>query len=324
MLDTKLIIVTGSCGTGKSTTAKWLGEALQMNGIDCYYLHEECQDHPIRGQEFSYGSVTNAADMDVNCSLMLDLWAQHRDDILADGRLEVLEACLYENIIRYFFECNYPENQILSFYQDLMEILEPLHPVIIHLRTRDMFSTLQQAFKTRGDRWRDLILKDRCKYYVEHGFEGDEGNYRLFEDYQSLAIQAYDRYQGPKLWLDTLAQDWDSYHKDICEFLGLEYFPPAAVIEYDPEDFTGRYETLINEKQCGFNIFYEDGQLYCRSFWPYMALESCGGDAFRFFSFPIHLQFMRSQGKVYSVKVSGNYDWGLCGLELERIDTKVH
>ena len=54
-----------------------------------------------------------------------------------------------------------------------------------------------------------------------------------------------------------------------------------------------------------------------------MLLEYDGEDRFSFQSFPITLSFIRREGLVNSVKVDGNYDWGLCGLTVNKcIDTK--
>ena len=318
MLDTRLIIVTGISGTGKSTTAKWLSSVLQKNGIKINYLHEECENHPIRSDEFSHGALTSEADMDINCGLMLDRWAAFRDTVLSSDQPVLLEACLYENIVRYFFECNYPQAKILKFYDDLMDLLAPLAPAIIHLRTSDVYRTFQRVFPIRGDWWRKLILEDRCKYFVEHGYSGEEGNYQLARDYQNLAIMAYDRFEGSKYSLDTLKEEWDVYHQEICHFLEISFFPEKQVPIESPQDYVGQYEVIIDNRSQGFRIGYRDGTLFCQSFWPYMALNYEGDDRFSFLSFPIELQFVRKKGQIRSVLVSGNYDWGLCGRELMR------
>jgi hypothetical protein len=318
MLNTKLIIITGISGTGKSTTAKWLYSVLQKNDIIFNYLHEECEKHPIRTNEFSYGLQTSEADMDINCKMMLSKWAAYRDTILNSGQSVILEACLYENIVRYFFECNYSRIKILQFYDNLMEILEPLLPIIIHLRTSDVINTFQRAFSIRGGKWKDIILKDRCKYFLEHGYSADEDNYQVAIDYQNLAIMAFDRFRGTKLSLDTNIQDWDAYHNEICRFLKIRNITDKPHLLETPQDYVGNYEVLINNKVCSFSIVLSEKTLFCRSFWPHMAITYQGNDHFSFESFPIELQFARKEGQISSVMVSGNYDWGLCGHVLTR------
>lgn len=72
MIETNLIIISGISGTGKSTTARWLSSTLHRNAILHEFLHEECENHPIRENEFSFGSNYSETDMDKNCILMLD------------------------------------------------------------------------------------------------------------------------------------------------------------------------------------------------------------------------------------------------------------
>lgn len=48
MKETKLIIVTGISGAGKSTTSKAISKLYASNGIDSHWYHEEMADHPIR------------------------------------------------------------------------------------------------------------------------------------------------------------------------------------------------------------------------------------------------------------------------------------
>lgn len=317
MLASKLIIVTGISGTGKSTTAKQLAGFIRGNGRNCLYLHEECENHPIRENEFSWGSLTSVDGMDLNCKMMLRKWAGFACGI---GETPVLlEACLYENIVRYFFECDYPEARIIKFYDDLMVLLEPLQPAIIHLRTSDVRQTFERAFAIRGQWWKKLILEDRCSYFLARGYEGDEGNFQLARDYQNIAIKAFDRYRGPKLQIDTLNQDWPAYQQKICDFLQIRYLPPPQIKSENNGEYEGRYEVVLKGKPSGFEVFSEGGKLWCRSFWPYMELVREGKDRFGFLSFPIDLLFIRENSLVTGVKVRGNYDWGLCGHHLRKI-----
>lgn len=319
MLDTKLIIVTGISGTGKSTTAKYLSSVLQYNRVIHRYLHEECEHHPIREDEFCHGSHKSVEDMDRNCELMLTRWSEYSKQILDDGKLVILEACLYENIVRYFFECDYPESSILSFYDRLMDILHPLNPIIIHLRTVDVRGTFERAFALRGEWWKKLILEDRCAYFLARGYHTDDDNFLLANDYQELAIKAFNRVLGQKMAIDTTEQNWDAYHLEICRYLELRMPKPIVHKILNPLDYVGQYVVSIQNQKHGFTIILEDDKLYCRSFWPYMALEKIAEDQFTFQSFPIDLNFVREQGVVSGVKVVGDYDWGLCGYLLHKV-----
>jgi tRNA uridine 5-carbamoylmethylation protein Kti12 len=73
MIETKLIIVTGMSGTGKSTTARYISDLLNHNQIKHTYLHEECEKHPIRSDEFKIGNLKNREDLQKNIEHMFKL-----------------------------------------------------------------------------------------------------------------------------------------------------------------------------------------------------------------------------------------------------------
>ena len=58
-MNTKLIIVDGHCSTGKSSISKSITEQIKL-GQDAYWLHEECENHPIRQGEFRFGALDTA------------------------------------------------------------------------------------------------------------------------------------------------------------------------------------------------------------------------------------------------------------------------
>lgn len=58
MKDTRLIVISGISGSGKSTMAHRPTGQLELNDVDHLWLHEEVADHPIRAGEFPLPLVT--------------------------------------------------------------------------------------------------------------------------------------------------------------------------------------------------------------------------------------------------------------------------
>jgi hypothetical protein len=52
MLDTKLIVLDGLSGSGKSTFCQWLELQLRRNGRSARWLHEGDIDHPLHWWDF--------------------------------------------------------------------------------------------------------------------------------------------------------------------------------------------------------------------------------------------------------------------------------
>lgn len=51
MIESKLILIDGITGSGKSTTAQFLFDQIQRNGIEVSWYHEDETDHPIKFDE---------------------------------------------------------------------------------------------------------------------------------------------------------------------------------------------------------------------------------------------------------------------------------
>ena len=58
MLNTKLILIEGLLGSGKSTTAEHLGTFLQQQGIDGRWYLEEDDPHPIPCFDLKLANLT--------------------------------------------------------------------------------------------------------------------------------------------------------------------------------------------------------------------------------------------------------------------------
>ena len=79
-MSTKLIIVDGHCSAGKSSISKSIAKQISL-GQDAYWLHEECDNHPIRHGEFRFGALDTASGMESNRLGMLNKWEAFRDSI---------------------------------------------------------------------------------------------------------------------------------------------------------------------------------------------------------------------------------------------------
>lgn len=322
MRNSKLIIVAGMSGCGKSTTAQQLARQHAQNGVKNLWLHEEMESHPIREGEFEAGHLHTEEGMAKNIADMYERWSKLVKEIDQSDCVYVMEGCLYQMIIRYFFNTNYPLEKITKFYDRIMEIIAPVNPTIVFLYKEDVKASFEQAFAVRGDRWKNIILDPEGDgYFTTHEYTGDDSTFAMYEHYQQVANAMFERYQGNKIKLCTSDGEWSKHHQELAEFLGLRYFPPqeSPAVE-NPEQYCGRYVIDIDGRQNGVTIKLVDNHLYCQmSWWNNMKLIYLGHDEFEVQSFPIGFKF-HLNGPRRSVEVKGIYGWGISGKMLVELE----
>lgn len=150
MKETKLIIVCGMSGVGKSTTAQNISHQYTQNGIKHEWYHEEMKDHPIRwanGGEFTVGDLNTEEGMKLNIEDTYFRWEKLIKEMQIKGGIYVMEGCLYQNIIRYFIPGAYPTEKIIEYYDKLMKILISLkNQHIKHLHEIFLLSIKGKSF----------------------------------------------------------------------------------------------------------------------------------------------------------------------------------
>ena len=318
-METKLIIVTGMSGAGKSTTARNLAWQFRANQVPYRCLHEEIRSHPIRDGEFRAAPLDSEAGMERNMQDMFERWARLVRRILRSKHTYILEAVLYENIIRYFFVAGTPQEKVLEYYDRLMQILEPANPAIVFLYRADVRATLEAMYPQRGDWWKNLILDGSgYAYFRDRGLAGEAGVYAMWEAYQALADAAFQRFSGQKIKVDTTVGDWDQSIERTTNFLGLAYHSPKIFPITDPQQYCGKYAVQVDGEKSAIEIYFDGTNLYCSAFWPYMKLVPLGRNRFEFSAFPVRLAFIKGPAGFETVKVSGTYDWEIVGTTILR------
>lgn len=310
-MDTKLIIVDGPSTVGKSSISKSVYGQLSLNH-DAYWLHEECENHPIRHNEFSFGELDTAEGMERNRIGMLKKWRAFKDSINASAKICITEGCLLHAYDRYFIHSIWNENDIVSYCSQVLEIISELNPIIIFLYRPDLRRSMEKAFVSRGDWWRDIILKkdDQHVYFKNHVYENENSMFEAIAFEQRKMMEIFDRLQCRKLKIDTSEEHWDQYVQGIISFLGLAY---RKVDPYpcDMKQYTGTYQWQNGTEENKWIISFDEtnGCLYTSLFWPYMPMRCMADKIFELISFPVELHFHQDKNGKCSFTVHGNYDW---------------
>jgi len=319
-MDTKLILIDGHCSVGKSTTSKSVFQQVNLHQ-PAYWLHEECEAHPIRQDEFTFGRLDTPDGMELNRVGMLDKWQAFKASILSSGKICVTEGCLLHAYDRYFIHSIWNDDEIFNYYSQVIETIADLNPLIVFLHRPDLHTSLEVAFVARGDWWRELMLRrdDRHVYFKSHTYVDEKSMFDAISFEQEMMHAIFDRLQCKKLKIDTSASQWDDVVDQILSPLGLAY-RPLAPHQCDLSHYTGTYRLQDGSDDEDWIIRYDGVNhcLYTTLFWPYMPMRCVADDVFELISFPAEMHFRRTDaGMTFSVH--GNYDWGYNDRLLVRV-----
>lgn len=309
-MKSKLIIVDGPSSVGKSSISKSVYKQISLSH-DGYWLHEECESHPIRYQEFSFGKLDTTEGMEQNRIGMLEKWMAFRDSINSSGKICITEGCLLHAYDRYFIHSLWNDHEIVKFYSQVLEVINELDPLIVFLYRPDLRKSLEKAFIARGQWWKNLILRrdDLHVYFKNHVYMNENSMFDAIDFEQNKMEEIFDSLQCRKVKIDTSQEQWDQYVQEIISLLDLEYRKvdphPCDLMQY-----LGTYRWQSGTENDEWVINYDETNqcLYTSLFWPNMPMRCMADNVFELISFPVELHFQKEKNPMqFSVK--GNYDW---------------
>ncbi len=212
MLNTKLILIEGLPGSGKSTTTAHLGTALRQNHVACRWFLEEDEPHPIPCLDFAIHGLAGK---------MIPLWQDFTSRALPDPGVTILESRLWQNTALYMFMSEVAPGEILQYYRRVCEILGPLAPALVYLDQPDTDAALRQLAVMRGDNWMAETLAETTGYpwFQTRGLSGFTGWVRFFEEWRPVAEHLYADWPYGKVRILDPHADWARAFAKLDEFL---------------------------------------------------------------------------------------------------------
>ena len=220
-MNTKLILLDGIPGSGKSTTADFIHRQLKGNGITARWLHELEDANPLFNAEYINTRTIEDATTYVNNTS--DKWNNLVKEIQEQEIVYIIEGYILQATVGCMFDNNIERNLILKYSENVSEIIQSLHPRIIYFSPEDVQKNLMNLRNVRDKEWIESRGESlsKSKYAVAHNLEGFEGWVTMLSTRAKLANEIVQSYQFPKIVIDSTEGSWDKYGTQICEFLGV-------------------------------------------------------------------------------------------------------
>jgi hypothetical protein len=215
MINTRLILIEGLPGAGKTTTTGYLRNLLHHRGVECRQFLEEDRPHPIDCANFEIKGLPEK---------MLPLWENFVTSAQREPAITIIESRLWQNtaLFMYMSECSLEE--ITSFVRKVGRALLPLAPVLVYLDQEDTESALARLYTWRGELWMNNTIGWTTQYpwFQSRGLHDFAGWVQFFTEWRKVAEQLYDDWPSWKLKILNPHANWPSAYQQMQTFLQVE------------------------------------------------------------------------------------------------------
>jgi len=248
MTGPKLIFVDGIVGTGKSRLAQRLWLHLRKTGADAEWFAEPQADHPLH----DLGNLS-ACDASRVLTIVREAWRNFVAERRTTARRTLLDATLLQTSVRFLEAFNVPQHEWRAMLAALLEIAEPLSPVLIYLRPRSLDGFIEWLAETRGAEW----CSDMESAFANIGGLAGMKSYFAARLQQELnLIRSLDL---PSVTLVSDRDGWEERYAAACTFLGIELPEPADAYPGDIALLADRYREPVSGVSWGLELL--DGRL---------------------------------------------------------------
>jgi thymidylate kinase len=322
-LNTKLIIVDGLPGSGKSSTSQFICDQLQRNGRKSRWYYEEEEPHPVAPTK----GLRDFGSPEEYSQAALDRWKAFTSAAMESDEIAIIESRFFQDAIFPFLMNDLDRPLILDYIHGIAKVCQPLNPNLIYLFQPDYTATMRRICNQRGSGIEQAYIErnEKSTYGRRLGLQGFDGLVQFWVDLRSIMEQLFEELDIPKLAINNTERDWRSYYHQIGEFLSL---PLHLGDSPSRQDYLARFEGIYtyrrDEEDIEFSICLEDGELMVHDygwFWPTDRLVPKEENVFYLGSWPFEMIFTQDDsGKIVSAtRVNPTGDWRVTGQEYPKI-----
>jgi len=215
MLNTRLILIEGLPGAGKTTTTGYLWSALQLAGTACRQYLEEDRPHPIDVTDFETKGLADK---------VVPIWQSFVEGALHEPTITIIDCRLWQNTALFMYMFERILDEIIEFNRRVSQAIRPLSPVLVYLDQEDTEYALRRLSIQRGIEWVDKAMSWTTQYpwFRSRGLNDFVGWVQFFEEWRQVAQRLYADWPGQKLKILNPHADWDYSYQTLKVFLQLE------------------------------------------------------------------------------------------------------
>jgi hypothetical protein len=214
MRSTKLILIEGLPGAGKSTTTAYLQSVLRQNGLDCKQYLEEDNPHPIACLEFALAGLPGK---------VVPLWERFAGQAVLEPGITIIESRLWQNTAMFMYMGGCDVKEIYQFNEQVSQVLMPLRPILFYLDQDNTEEALHRLDTLRGSKWmrEALNMTSSYQWFRSRRLNDFSGWVLFFKEWRLIAENLFSDWPGSKVKILNPHVDWVRAYEQMCRHLGV-------------------------------------------------------------------------------------------------------
>ncbi len=230
-MKTKLVLLEGLPGSGKTTTTRNLAAEIIKAGSACQTFWEWSDPHPIDIGDFEHAGEFIASSP-MRREDLLRQW--HRFALLQRDQelVTVMESRFWQTTAMLMYAGGCPAEDVLAYHQGVIAAIQDLQPVLIYFTASDVRVAMERTIRIKNEEWhqegREESWAERIyaffkpqKWFANRDPQDIHAMTAFFEEWSGLAEKLYAATPFPKIKIRDPYLDWGQAMQEMRKFLEL-------------------------------------------------------------------------------------------------------
>lgn len=178
MNKTRLIIVEGLPGSGKSYVTSLIASELNIRGHKVISCDEGSKNHPCDYDNYDF------PNFETEKLMILKKWREFVSKSFNDT-IYVFNAVFLQNpMCEAMMRFGMNEEESLQYICEIAEIIREMNPLIIYIDKKDVRKVIENVISERGNDWLNAVIDYHVngEYGKKHGLTGFDGYISCLEE----------------------------------------------------------------------------------------------------------------------------------------------